>query len=123
MTSITQQPHAKVPGLCVLIQRICRVPAACKTWDCKLGFLCLIFNIPIGILGATTCVLLNSITKKPMFLMLGTSIYATSWLILLLGIFLTGKHLAANIRKNIRIRVSAWKKFRKKLRQNYAIQH
>lgn len=123
MTGITLPTQAKVPGLCVLIQRICRIPAECTTWECKLGFLCLISNIPIGIIGAASCILLNTITDKPVFLLLGTIIYATSWLILLLGIFLTGKHLTSKIRKNIRIKVNAWKKFRKKLRQNYAIQH
>lgn len=106
----------------MLLQRICRIPANCTTWECKLGFLCLISNIPIGIIGVAGCLLLNSITEKNCFLLMGTLIYATSWLILLLGIFLTGKHLAAKIRKNIRIKVKAWKKFRKKLRQNYAIQ-
>lgn len=123
MTDTTLPSQAKIPGLCVLIQRICKIPAECSTWEYKIGFFCLISNIPIGMVGAAICILLNTVTNKPVFLLLGTILYATSWLILLLGIFLTGKHLAAKIRKNIRIKVNAWKKFRKKLRQNYAIQH
>jgi len=122
MTSITRQTRRKVPGVCVLIHRICRVPAGCTTWEYKLGFFCLISNIPIGIGGAAVCILLNTITDRPMFLLLGTIIYAISWLMLFLGIFLTGKHFAEQIRRNTRIKYKAWKKFRKKLRQNCAIQ-
>ena len=99
------------------------MPPECASWECKLGFFCLISNVPIGIIGAATCILLHSITDKDLFLALGTIIYAVSWLILFLGIFLTGKHLAAKIRKNIRIKVRAWRKLRKKLRHNCAITH
>ncbi|MFA6930923.1 MAG: hypothetical protein WCT05_11400 [Lentisphaeria bacterium] len=110
----------KLPSLCVLLLRICRIPTICANWKCKLGFACLISNVPIGILGAATCILLHTITNKHFFLLLATITYATSWLILLLGIVLTGKHLSGKIRKKIKIKFQAWGKTRKKLRQNCA---
>jgi hypothetical protein len=123
MTVKKQLSKAKIPGVWVLVCRICRIPPACRTWECKLGFFCLISNVPIGIIGAAVCILLHSITDKDFFIALGTIIYAASWLMLLLGVFLTGKHLAAKIRKNLHVKVRAWRKLRKKLRQNCAITH
>jgi hypothetical protein len=123
MTGRKKTTKNKIPGLCVLLCRICRIPPKCESWECKLGFFCLISNVPIGITGAAMGILLNSLTDKDIFLVVGTIIYAASWLILALGILLTGKHLATKIRKNLKIKVRAWRKLRKKLRQNCAITH
>ena len=113
----------KIPGLCVLACRICKIPPKCKSWECKLGFFCLIGNVPIGIAGVAAGILLHSFTNKNIFLVLGTIIYIASWVMLAIGIFLTGKHLAKQIKKNLKNKVRAWKKLRKKLRQNSAITH
>ncbi len=111
----------KVPGICLLVLRICRLPKKpCLSLTSKIAFWLLLTNVPIGIGGAALCVLLHGLSGKITYLWTGTAIYVSSWLMLALGVGLAGKELANEISANARRKIAAWKRFRKKLRQNCA---
>ena len=109
------------PGLCLLLLRICRMPKdACASKNCKIAFFLLLTNVPVGIGGAALCVLLHGLSGKIIYLWAATAVYAFSWLMLLLGIFLAGRELAGKVSRNTRRKFAAWKRLRKKLCQNCA---
>lgn len=103
-------------GFCFLIFWLFRLPAACQTRRCKIGFLCLLTNVPIGFAGISICSYFATVTEDSRFFILAGLIYAFSWLLLLIGVILTGRPLAKAISKNTRKKFAVWKK----LRQNSA---
>lgn len=111
----------RLPGLCLLLLRIGRMPKeACSSYTCKIAFCLLLANVPMGIGGAALCVLLHGLSGKVIYLWTATAVYAFSWLMLLGGVFMAGRELAAKIIANTRRKIAAWKRLRKKLCQNCA---